>query len=64
MFQPGVPGTPAARFGLKPGDVITRSMARRMHDSDGLVLNVGKLPADAVTRLACGAAASGTVASS
>jgi serine protease Do len=46
-----IPGTPAARFGLKPGDVITAVDGTLLHDSDGLVLNVGKLPADAVTRL-------------
>ena len=45
------PGTPAARFGLRAGDVITAVDGAPLHDSDGLVLNVGKLPADAVTRL-------------
>ena len=44
-------GTPAARFGLRPGDVIAAVDGTPLHDSDGLVLNVGKLPADAVTRL-------------
>jgi serine protease Do len=46
-----VPGTPAARYGLKPGDVITAVDGSPIHDSDGLVLNVGKLPAEAATRL-------------
>jgi serine protease Do len=46
-----IPGTPAARYGLKPGDVITAVDGTPLHDSDGLVLNVGKLPADAVTQL-------------
>jgi serine protease Do len=46
-----ISGTPAARFGLKPGDVIAAVDGTPLHDSDGLVLNVGKLPADAVTRL-------------
>jgi S1-C subfamily serine protease len=46
-----LPGTPAARFGLKPGDVIAAVDGTPLHDSDGLVLNVGKLPADAVTHL-------------
>ena len=46
-----IPGTPAARFGLKAGDVIAAVDGTPLHDSDGLVLNVGKLPADAVTRL-------------
>jgi serine protease Do len=46
-----IPGTPAARFGLKAGDVIAAVDGTPLHDADGLVLNVGKLPADAVTRL-------------
>jgi serine protease Do len=46
-----VPGTPAARFGLKAGDVIAAVDGTPLHDSDGLILNVGKLPADAVTQL-------------
>jgi serine protease Do len=47
----GVGGSPAARDGLKPGDVITAVDGRPIFDSDGLILNVGKLPADAVTHL-------------
>jgi serine protease Do len=46
-----LPGTPAARFGLKAGDVITAVDGTPLHDSDGLILNVGKLPADAKTQL-------------
>jgi S1-C subfamily serine protease len=46
-----VPGTPAARYGLKPGDVVTAVDNTQIYDADGLVLNVGKLPAEAVTRL-------------
>ncbi len=46
-----VPGTPAARYGLKAGDVVTAVDDTPIHDADGLVLNVGKLPAEAVTRL-------------
>ena len=46
-----VPGTPAARYGLKVGDVVTAVDDTPIHDADGLVLNVGKLPAEAVTRL-------------
>jgi serine protease Do len=46
-----VPGTPAARYGLKPGDVVTAVDSTPIYDADGLVLNVGKLPAEAVTRL-------------
>lgn len=46
-----VPGTPAARYGLKPGDIVTAVDDTPLHDADGLVLNVGRLPAEAVTRL-------------
>ncbi len=46
-----VPGTPAARYGLKVGDIITAVDNTPIYDADGLVLNVGKLPAEAVTRL-------------
>jgi serine protease Do len=46
-----VPGTPAARYGLKPGDVVTAVDSTPIYDADGLVLNVGKLPVEAVTRL-------------
>jgi serine protease Do len=46
-----VPGTPAARYGLKSGDVVTAVDDRPIHDADGLVLNVGRLPPEAVTRL-------------
>jgi serine protease Do len=44
-------GTPAARYGLKAGDIITDVDKRPLYDSDGLILNVGKLPAEAVTQL-------------
>ncbi len=46
-----VPGTPAARFGLKPDDIITDVDRTPLYDSDGLVLEVGRLPVEAVTRL-------------
>ena len=46
-----VPGTPAVRYGLKAGDVVTAVDNTPIYDADGLVLNVGKLPAEAVTRL-------------
>jgi S1-C subfamily serine protease len=46
-----LPGTPAARYGLKAGDIVTEVDNTPLHDADGLVLNVGKLPAEAVTRL-------------
>lgn len=46
-----VPGTPAARYGLKVNDIVTAVDDTPIHDADGLVLNVGKLPSEAVTRL-------------
>jgi S1-C subfamily serine protease len=46
-----VPGTPALRYGLKAGDVVTAVDNTPIYDADGLVLCVGKLPAEAVTRL-------------
>ncbi len=46
-----VPGTPALRYGLKPGDIVTAVDNTPIYDADGLVLNVGKLPAETVTRL-------------
>ena len=46
-----VPGTPAARFGLKPNDVVTAVDGRPVHEADGFVLAVGRLPVEAVTRL-------------
>ena len=44
-------GTPAARYGLKSGDIITAVDNTPLYDADGLVLNVGKLPSEAVTQL-------------
>ncbi len=46
-----VRGTPAARAGLKPDDVVTAVDGTPIYDADGLVLNVGKLPPETVTRL-------------
>jgi len=46
-----VPGTPAARYGLKPGDLITAVNRRPIHEADGLVLEVGRLPVEATARL-------------
>jgi serine protease Do len=46
-----LPGTPAARYGLKSGDIVTAVDNTPLYDADGLVLNVGKLPSEAVTRL-------------
>ena len=46
-----MPGTPAARFGLKTDDVITDVDQTPLYDADGLVLAVGKQPVESVTRL-------------
>ncbi len=46
-----VTGTPAARYGLKEGDLITTVDDVPIHEADGLVLQVGRLPVEAVTRL-------------
>jgi len=47
-----VSGTPAARYGLKPGDLITAVNRHPIHEADGLVLEVGRLPVEATARLA------------
>jgi S1-C subfamily serine protease len=44
-------GTPAARFGLKPDDIITAVGDRPLVDADSLVLEVGRLPVEATARL-------------
>ena len=54
-----VPGTPAARCGLKPDDVITAVGDAPIHDADELILEVGRLPVEAVARLASFATAGG-----
>jgi len=46
-----VPGTPAARHGVMSGDVITSVNGKEIFDSDGLVLEVGRLPVEAVVQL-------------
>jgi len=48
--QPG-PGSPAVRGGLRPGDIITAVNGKPVHDADGLVLAVGRLPVDSLARL-------------
>ena len=45
------PGTPAYRYGLRPADVITSVNGVPIHDADSLVLEVGRLPVEAVVRL-------------
>jgi serine protease Do len=46
-----VPGTPAALCGLRENDVVSEVNGNPIHDADGLVLQVGKLPVEAVARL-------------
>jgi serine protease Do len=46
-----VPGTPAARSGLKIDDVVTAVDDMPVLDADGFYLEVGRQPADAVARL-------------
>ena len=46
-----IPGTSAARFGLRAGDIVVSVDGTPLYDADGLILHVGKLAADAVTRL-------------
>jgi serine protease Do len=46
-----VPGTPAARYGLRPDDIITAVAGTSVYDADSLVLELGKLPVEAVARL-------------
>jgi S1-C subfamily serine protease len=46
-----VAGTPAARSGLHEDDIITSVNHATIHDSDGLVLEVGRLPVEAVAHL-------------
>jgi serine protease Do len=46
-----IPGTPAAKYGLKIDDIITAVGDRPVFDADSFVLNVGQLPAEAAARL-------------
>lgn len=47
-----VPGTPADRFGLREGDILTAVDGTPVYDADGLYLEVGKLPVESVVQLA------------
>jgi S1-C subfamily serine protease len=46
-----IPGTPAVKYGLKTDDIITAVDNTPIHDADSFVLNVGKLPVEAVAHL-------------
>jgi serine protease Do len=43
--------TPAERSGLRPDDVVTAVGGAPVHDADGFVLEVGRLPPEGVARL-------------
>ena len=45
-----VPGMPAHRFGLRRDDVITAVNGHAIYDADGLVLEVSRLPVEAMAR--------------
>ena len=45
------PGTPAARAGLHEDDIITSVNGTPIYDSDSLVLEVGRLPVEALAHL-------------
>jgi S1-C subfamily serine protease len=46
-----VPGTPAAKAGVKVGDVITDVDDEPVYDADGFVLSVGRQPVDSSVKL-------------
>jgi serine protease Do len=46
-----VRATPADRAAVRSGDVITRVDGRPIHDADGLILSIGRQPAETVVRL-------------
>ena len=46
-----VPGTPAARSELRENDIVTSVNGESIFDSDSLVLEVGRLPVEAVAHL-------------
>ena len=46
-----VPGTPADRYGLKPGDLVTQVNGVAIQTPDALVLEVGRLPVESAVRL-------------
>jgi serine protease Do len=46
-----VRGTPAQRFGLQEGDLVTTVNGIPVYEADGLVLEVGRLPVESTVRL-------------
>jgi len=46
-----IPGTPAARFGIKPGDIVTAVDDLPIYDADGLIFAVSRLPPESTVRL-------------
>jgi len=46
-----MPGMPAQRAGLQAGDIVTAVNGNAIHDADGLVLEVSRLPVESVVRL-------------
>lgn len=46
-----VPGTPAAKAGLRPQDVITSVNGVEIMDRDGLFFNIGNQPVESIARL-------------
>ncbi|MGA2061747.1 MAG: trypsin-like peptidase domain-containing protein [Thermoguttaceae bacterium] len=46
-----IPGTPAVKYGLKTDDIITAVDDTPIQDADSFVLNVGKLPVEAIAHL-------------
>ena len=52
LIQEVVRGAPGDRANLRPDDVVIAVDGQTIHDVDELMLQVGKLPADAVVRLA------------
>ena len=50
-FAPSHLGTPAARAGLRKDDIVTSVNGATILDSDSLVLEIGRLPVEAVAHL-------------
>jgi serine protease Do len=51
LIERVVPGMPGERFGLEPNDIVATVNGRPVHDDDGLVLEVGRLPVESVVHL-------------